>query len=782
MVNMASRRAATFQRKSLGLFLPRAIPTAFNYVLFALLSLLTAGLALPPNANAGAGKLKLNEARSIIVIVFGADKPGIDTEISVSPYDLVVLNGPLQTTQKITSDPNNSKLIFGFINATEADPSFFSSGSLPSWFGNQDPMWPGQYTVKYWNSAWKQEIISRLDALIDAGADGVFFDAAMGDLWWSQGNPAGNPENPNALQDLTRFFADIRSHVASRNLGHPFYIMANNPTGIAINDPASLANFDAVYNEVLYFNSTGLTSAGAERSSPAAVQWILSTLAPAYNGANALVFGNDYPQPMSNLAEDLNSFATYSLLGWIPSVVDSANNELTLVNGPFMAMAVPANPLVTGAPNLVNFLSGGRVPAATLQGGSKGDYFIGGPGTNTIQGGTGNDTIYAHPAIAAKKDLLEISVAAINPSVAVPSIAIQINGITALPATPVSADRANNQTQTYQFSTKTYGPVISLVITASGITWIDASRNNKLFINSISLEGKDVSLTSGLASNPNEAPGPYINYNESISFPASVLPPSSFLADTRDTIDGGGGFDTVIYRGAYSNYAITQNSDGSWVVTSANTAEGPDTLKNIQLLQFSDGQAVPVREGWNLLGNSTGSPMIVATSFSDATKVVSVWKWNSAKSKWAFFTPLMTSQVLADYAASKGYEVLTVISPGEGFWLSTSAATAQQLPPGAGAPVTALQPAGSNPLGMGWNLVSTSDPTMPSQFVTALGGTVTSIWAYDNPTGKWYFYAPSLAAQGGTVLSDYVTAKGYLDFAIGNRALAPGSGFWVNKP
>ena len=63
---------------------------------------------------------------------------------------------------------------------------------------------------------------------------------------------------------------------------------------------------------------------------------------------------------------------------------------------------------------------------------------------------------------------------------------------------------------------------------------------------------------------------------------------SPYPAKTSDTIDGGGGTNTVIYRAASNNYTLTKQSNGSWLVTSAATAEGPDTLTNIQKVTFSD--------------------------------------------------------------------------------------------------------------------------------------------------------------------------------------------------
>jgi hypothetical protein len=75
-------------------------------------------------------------------------------------------------------------------------------------------------------------------------------------------------------------------------------------------------------------------------------------------------------------------------------------------------------------------------------------------------------------------------------------------------------------------------------------------------------------------------------------------------------------------------------------------------------------------------------------------------------------------------------------------------------------------------------LTRVSNP--PAAFNTDVAAT--TLWAWDNVLSKWYFYAPSLQAQGGTMLSDYIGNNGYLDFTTARKTLAPGVGFWVNRP
>ncbi|MEX2450074.1 MAG: cadherin-like domain-containing protein, partial [Rhodospirillales bacterium] len=54
-----------------------------------------------------------------------------------------------------------------------------------------------------------------------------------------------------------------------------------------------------------------------------------------------------------------------------------------------------------------------------------------------------------------------------------------------------------------------------------------------------------------------------------------------------DLIDGGAGFDTAFYAGNYSEYSIARGTDGSLTISGP---EGSDTLTNVEVLDFKDGQ------------------------------------------------------------------------------------------------------------------------------------------------------------------------------------------------
>jgi hypothetical protein len=238
----------------------------------------------------------------------------------------------------------------------------------------------------------------------------------------------------------------------------------------------------------------------------------------------------------------------------------------------------------------MNYLSGGIAPSATLTGGNQGDTFIGGPGQNTITGGAGNDTIYAHPEYAGYKGRLIVALSAQNNGsvTAAPTVAIAVGGMPLIPATPVTAPY-HTSVQVFSANVSTISPVSSLVLTVAGTNYIDASDNSQIVIQGILYDGVAVNLASGTYSNGADSNGFTYSHDGTVSFAASAFSATSpYLATTSDTINGGAGTNTVVYRAPSTNYKLTQQANGSWVVTSSTTAEGPDTLTNIQKVTFPD--------------------------------------------------------------------------------------------------------------------------------------------------------------------------------------------------
>ena len=202
--------------------------------------------------------------------------------------------------------------------------------------------------------------------------------------------------------------------------------------------------------------------------------------------------------------------------------------------------------------------------------------------------------------------------------------------------------------------------------------------------------------------------------------------------------------------------------------------------------------ALDLLKGWNLLGNGQDQPVTIATLFGDAQNVTTVWKWDVVNTGWQFYTPIMDAATLQSYATSKGYGVLTSINPGEGFWVNALQPFSVTRPSSSAITGNEFAAGKSFALKSSWNLVAIGTALTPSDFNKSLSVTppatgtvpfnITTLWAWDNPLSKWYFYTPHLEAQGGAVLFDYTANKGYLDFTVNSKTLGSGVGFWVNNP
>jgi uncharacterized membrane protein len=231
-----------------------------------------------------------------------------------------------------------------------------------------------------------------------------------------------------------------------------------------------------------------------------------------------------------------------------------------------------------------------------------------------------------------------------------------------------------------------------------------------------------------------------------------------------------------------STAAPTTTTTSTTAAPTTTTTAAPTTtttVANTTTTTLAPSGTLSFVQGWNLAGNGSDSPINVATAFADTSQFVTIWKWVATQGVWAFHAPSLAAQggtVLVDYVAAKGYQLLSTIAGGEGFWVNAKQSISVDVVSGNAVGIASL----NSTLTKGWNLVSVGESATPKQFCDAQSTGVTTLWAWDATASAWYFYAPSLDASGG--LGNYVTGKGYLNFTTMNKTLGQGIGFWVNKP
>ncbi|MFZ1729891.1 MAG: MJ1477/TM1410 family putative glycoside hydrolase [Bacteroidota bacterium] len=164
------------------------------------------------------------------------------------------------TPSEISAIKLSGKRAIAYFSIGEAEDYRFYwkpewSSTPPAWLGPENPDWPGNYKVRFWDPDWRNIVFGYLDKIIAQGFDGIYLDIIDGFDYWMH----DNPEQPNADTLMVDFVRSIRTYADAHAPG-AFYILPQNPDDILHSTnitPAMRDNFfdaiDAVGVEDVFF-------------------------------------------------------------------------------------------------------------------------------------------------------------------------------------------------------------------------------------------------------------------------------------------------------------------------------------------------------------------------------------------------------------------------------------------------------------------------------------------------------------------------------------------------
>lgn len=140
----------------------------------------------------------LSDVKNFLYLInpvkFGEDVDSFTTALSLTNYDLFIIDFFVGDNIALTKSdlakfqlkPNGAKrLVVAYMSIGEAEDyryywkSDWKVGN-PSWITGENPDWPGNYKVEYWNRDWQNLIFgsddSYLGKIINAGFDGAYLD------------------------------------------------------------------------------------------------------------------------------------------------------------------------------------------------------------------------------------------------------------------------------------------------------------------------------------------------------------------------------------------------------------------------------------------------------------------------------------------------------------------------------------------------------------------------------------------------------------------------------
>lgn len=185
--------------------------------------------------------------------------------VATGQFDLVVVDPTddyaVPWTKTEVSRAAQGKLLIAYLSmgAAESYRPYWQPGwrvGNPAWLVQEDPDWPGNYDVAYWNSDWQRIALAQLDRAIDAGFHGTYMDLI--DAYQR------HPQRPTARAEMVTWVCRIAAHARARD--PEFLIIPQNAADL-LKDPRYAACVDATGQEETYVYATDrLTEPERERT------------------------------------------------------------------------------------------------------------------------------------------------------------------------------------------------------------------------------------------------------------------------------------------------------------------------------------------------------------------------------------------------------------------------------------------------------------------------------------------------------------------------------------
>lgn len=175
-------------------------------------------------------------------------KPLKIADIVAHPFDLMVIDysadgseGEEFSAADIAEVKASGKIVLAYMSIGEAEDYRFYWNWMPAEvIIEENPDWPGNYKVKYWETAWKDIIFgvtsgahrSYLDRIIDQGFDGVYLDIVDAYEYVGPEELGGNDLRRTAAEDMINFVGEIADYARTSRGMSGFLVVPQNGSSI----------------------------------------------------------------------------------------------------------------------------------------------------------------------------------------------------------------------------------------------------------------------------------------------------------------------------------------------------------------------------------------------------------------------------------------------------------------------------------------------------------------------------------------------------------------------
>lgn len=293
--------------------------------------------------NNSSSNISLNSVNDFVYQLQNIDL----TAIGNTKYDLVVMDYSLDgsddekfTSSQISLLKNSSggnKIVLAYMsigeaenyrwywnNSWDANNDGVPDNGAPSWLGNSNPNWPGNYKVKYWDSGWQSVIFgsatSYLDKIINAGFDGVYLDIIDAYEYWEPGGDS-HLDRSTAEDEMVDFVKAIANYARVTKAKSNFLIFPQNGEALSSHSDY-LSVINGIGKEDTWYN-------GNTSNDNAYINNVISNL-DVIKQAGKVVLVIDYVT-QQNLIDDFYSKALAK--GYVPYATVRDLDRITINTG-----------------------------------------------------------------------------------------------------------------------------------------------------------------------------------------------------------------------------------------------------------------------------------------------------------------------------------------------------------------------------------------------------------------------------------------------------------------
>lgn len=338
--------------------------------------------------------------------------------LASTSYDLAIVDweDAQVSASQLASLHSQGKNTISYLSIGEAEEyrSYWKdswNNNPPSFLAEENPDWPGNYKVEFWNSEWQNIMLEKVQGIAQAGYGGIFLDLVDSYEYFEQQGRA------TAAQEMIDFVTRISN--LGKSINPEFTVVANNAMEL-LHDQAYLNVIDGSLKESSWYSgNTPVDADGRE--------WSIEHLQLA-QAAGKFVLTLDYP---SDTAKQMDFIDQSVEQGFIPFAGTWGLDRLPEVNFTYTPTLMENDTQVADADTSTDTApaTDDTTPTAeettpqteettppatdvaedttqkspppiledqTIKGGSGNDSMAGAQGDDTLEGRQGNDQIFGN--------------------------------------------------------------------------------------------------------------------------------------------------------------------------------------------------------------------------------------------------------------------------------------------------------------------------------------------------------------------------------------------------